>query len=280
MMRLSAPIGAALLACSVPAIAQHEHHAQATDPHAGHVMPAPPPPADHAADRFSDPAEMARARKQMRIDHGGGRFSSVLFDLAEVQVRDGRDGYRWAGEGWFGGDINRLAIKTEGEGSFGRKGGHAEVQALYSRALDAYWNVEAGVRHDFRRGPDRSYATVAIEGLAPYWFEMGGALFLSDKGDVLGRVEASLDQRITQRIILQPRIEANLAAQAVPADRIGAGLSDIELGLRLRYEIRREFAPYVGISHDRKLGRTARYARADGEDPSDTSLVVGIRAWF
>lgn len=271
------------------------------DPHAGHDMsampgpmthgeggtslpagdaPAPTAPEPNYADRVYSPQEMAAARRQLRAEHGGGLFYQVNFDLAEVQIRDGRDGYRWNGEAWFGGDINRLTIKTEGEGDFGRSLGDAEIQALYSRAIGPYFNLQAGVRYDFKPNPSRTYATVGFEGLAPYWFDVEGALFLSDKGDVLARLEGYYDQRITQRLILQPRAELNFAAQDVPENDIGSGLSDAELGLRLRYEIKREFAPYVGVSWERKFGDSGRFARAEGEDVEATSLVVGIRSWF
>ncbi len=274
----------------------------ATDPHAGHAMPgadqaapamemtgtalpagnapAPPPPEDHYADRQFPPEEMADARRQMIFEQGGQAFYQVMFNLAEYQAREGADGFRWDGEGWFGGDINRLVIKSEGSGAFGEGVEDAEIQALYSRAIGPYFNLQAGIRYDFKPNPSRTYATIGFEGLAPYWFEVEGALFLSDKGDVLGRLEGYYDQRITQRLILQPRAELNLAAQDVPENGIGSGLSDIELGLRLRYEIKRQFAPYVGLSWDRKLGDTADFARAAGEDPSSTSFVFGIRTWF
>ena len=242
--------------------------------------PAPAAPEPSYADRIWGRDAMVGSRRMLRSEHGGGTFSQIMFNLAEVQVREGRDGFRWDGEGWFGGDINRLVIKSEGSGSFAEGPDDAEVQALYSRAIGPYFNLQAGLRHDFTPNPSRTYATVGFEGLAPYWFEVEGALFLSNKGDVLGRLEGYYDQRITQRLILQPRAELNLAAQDVPETGIGAGLSDIELGLRLRYEIAREFAPYVGVSWDRKLGDTADFARAAGEDSSSTSVVLGIRAWF
>lgn len=273
------------------------------DPHANHVMPgvddqaapamemsgtalpagnapAPEPPTDYYADRQFPPEEMAEARSEMMFEQGGQPFYQVMFNLAEYQAREGADGFRWDGEGWFGGDINRVVIKTEGSGAFGEDVEDAEVQALYSRAIRPYFNVQAGIRYDFKPDPSRTYATVGFEGLAPYWFEVEGALFLSDKGDVLGRLEGYYDQRITQRLILQPRAEFNLAVQDVPENGVGSGLSDIELGLRLRYEIAREFAPYVGASWDRKVGDTADYARAAGEDTSTTSFVAGIRFWF
>lgn len=269
------------------------------DPHAGHDMsgmagmpgmeppdseigntPAPAPPTDHAADALFGAAQMADSRKILRHENGGMPAYSVIFNLAEYRVQKGADAYRWDGEGWFGGDINRFVVKTEGEGAV--RGGveNAEVQALYSHAIDPWFNLQAGVRHDFRPGPARTYATIGFEGIAPYWFEVEGALFLSDKGDLLGRLEGYYDQRITQKLILQPRVELNFAAQDVPANGIGSGLSDAELGLRLRYEIKREFAPYVGISWESKVGDSARYARIAGDRVQATSLVFGIRAWF
>lgn len=242
--------------------------------------PPPPAPADHYADRFFPAPDMARSRRDMMREQGGRPFGTVLFNLAEFQARRGRDGYRWDGEGWFGGDINRLTIKTEGEGTLREGVDGAEVQALYSRAVGPYFNLQAGVRHDFKPSPTRTYATIGFEGLAPYMFEVEGAAFVSPQGDVLGRLEGYYDQRITQRLILQPRVEINLSAQDMPRQRIGAGLTDAELGLRLRYEITRRFAPYVGVSYEAKTGRTADYARADGQKPTSTSLVAGIRFGF
>ena len=268
----------------------------AVDPHAGHDMagmpgmempaseigdtPAPAPPTDHAADGLFGEAQMADSRAMLRHENGGMPAYSVVFNLAEYRVQKGSNAYRWDGEGWFGGDINRFVVKTEGEGAV--RGGveSGEVQGLYSRAIGPWFNLQAGVRHDFKPGPARNYATIGFEGIAPYWFEVEGALFLSDKGDLLGRLEGYYDQRITQHLILQPRVELNLSAQDVPANGIGSGLSDAELGLRLRYEIKREFAPYIGVSWERKFGDSARFARARGDRVQATSLVVGIRTWF
>lgn len=265
-----------------------------SDPHAGHDMgampassgaeignaPAPAPPEDHAADALFDPAEMARSRDTLRREHGAFSGSMILFDLAEYQARKGGDGYRWEGEAWFGGDIDRFMVKTEGEGTFGKPIEDAELQLLYSRAVAPFWNAHVGVRHDFRSDPSRTYAVVGIEGVAPYWFHLTGQLFLSDKGDFRARAEGSYDQRITQSLILSPRAEFNLSAQDMPAIGVGSGLTDVELGLRLRYELRKEFAPYIGVEWSRKFGDTARYARAAGEDASVTNFVAGIRFWF
>ena len=243
--------------------------------------PAPAPSGDHLADRFWGAKAMATSREDdLRREHGGMTYYQVLFNLAEYQARKGRDGYRWDGEIWVGGDIDRLTIKTEGEGSIGRSLGEAEVQALYSHALDPYWNIQAGVRYDFKPDPSRTYATAAIEGLAPGWFEVEGALFLSDKGDVLGRAEGYYDQRITNYFTLQPRVEANFSAQDVPETGTGSGLTDLEAGLRLRYEGRRELAPYIGVSWERQFGETARFTRARGGDTGGFSFVAGVRTWF
>lgn len=266
------------------------HQAPAADAHAGHDGPAsdgdipagtaPSVPADHAADAFYNSAEMARARAAMLKESGGMAFSQLMLDRLEYRMGKGADGYHWEGEGWIGGDINRFAFKTEGEGAFGGPLERAEVQALYSRAIDPWFNLEAGVRHDIRPDPRRTYAVVGIEGLAPYWFEVSAQAFLSNRGDAHLRLEGSYDQRISQRLILQPAAEINVAAQDVPELGIGSGVSDVELGLRLRYEFAREFAPYVGVNWERKLGDTARFARADGERTSATSLVMGVRFWF
>lgn len=253
--------------------------ASGTDLPAGNA-PAPVTPADHYADRTYPAKAMDRARGELLRDQGGKSFEQVMFNLAELQFRGGHDGYRWDGEGWFGGDINRLVVKSEGEGTFDQGSDNAEVQALYSRAIGPYFNLQGGVRHDFRPTPSRTYATLGVEGLAPYQFETEAALFVSTEGEVLARTEAWYDERLTQRFVLQPRAELNFAAQDVPKDRYGAGLVDAELGLRLRYEIRRKFAPYVGISWERKAGRTAELARAAGEESRTTSFVAGVRAWF
>ena len=242
--------------------------------------PAPAPPTDHYADHLFPEGQMEQSRSHMMHESGAQSFSQVMFNLAEVQIRDGKGGYRWDGEAWFGGDINRLWLKTEGDGAFRGGVDSAEVQALYSRAVGPYFNLQVGARHDFRPTPSRTYATIGFEGLAPYQFEVGAAAFVSEKGDVLGRLEGYYDQRITQRLILQPRIELNLSAQDVPENRIGAGLTNAELGLRLRYELAREFAPYIGVSYDAKTGRTADFARADRKAATSTSFVMGIRFWF
>jgi copper resistance protein B len=267
-----------------------------TDPHAGHDMsamgeavPAPPvapPPPEalsgpaHAADLVYGPEAMADARAIFRDEHGNVITHMVLVDLLETRIRDGKDGYAWSGQAWYGGDINRLWIKTEGEGSFGESPESAEVQALYSRAIDPWFNLQAGVRYDFRPDPERAYLVLGVQGLARYWFEVDGALFVSEKGDLSARFEAEYDQRITQKLILQPRIEFDLAAQDVPELGIGSGLTKAGAGLRLRYEFVPEFAPYVGVEYERAFGDTADFARAAGEKAGGWAFLIGLRSWF
>ncbi|MFD1189407.1 copper resistance protein B [Phenylobacterium conjunctum] len=237
---------------------------------------APPPvPSDHTADRDFDPAAMARARAVLRQEHGGMRYSQVMADSLEV----GDGAYAWEGRAWVGGDLTRAVFKTRGEGAEGERPDTAEVQALWSRAIGPYFDVQAGLRQDLGSGPHRTWALLGTEGLAPYWFDVQGAVFVSDRSEVLARGEGSFDLRITQRLILQPRAELEAAARDSDALGLGAGLTRAEAGLRLRYEVSRRFAPYVGLAWERKLGETASIARAAGEDVGGSRIVVGIRAW-
>ena len=284
----------------MPAPTQSDPHAGHATPaagatadlHAGHDMgaaatvPAAPPPAAafsgpaHAADLVFGPAEMARAREDLREEHGDIKTSKVLIDQAEVKLRDGHDGYAWDAQAWYGGDIDKLWIKTEGEGAFREEVEKAEVQVLWSHAIDPWFDLQLGLRHDLRPDPERTYLVAGVQGLAPYWFEVDAAAFLSNKGDVTARLEAEYDLRLTQKLILQPRVEFDLAAQDVPELGIGSGLSFGEIGARLRYEIRPEFAPYIGVEYERAFGDTADFRRASGEKAGGWSLLVGLRTWF
>jgi copper resistance protein B len=242
--------------------------------------PAPPVPTDHAADAVYGKEASEMGRHHLQQFHGGQKLFQVFNNLTEYQARKGRDGYEWNSQAWYGGDINRLWLKSEGDGTFGKSVDRAEVQALYSHAIDPYFNLQGGVRYDFKPNPSRVYATVGVEGLAPSFFELEGALFLSNKGEVMARAEGYYDQRITQRLILQPRAELNFAAQNSRDIGVGSGLSDAEAGLRLRYDIRREFAPYVGVQYQRAFGATRRYLRMGGKNAGGWELVAGVRTSF
>ena len=191
-------------------------------------------PADHAADRFYDPTAMAAARALLAQEHGGGTYSKVTANLAEYQAGPGGGGYHWQAEAWAGGDINRFVVKSQGEGSRRQGLEAAEVQALYSRATGPYVDLQVGVRQDFRPGPSRTYVTVGLEGLAPYGFDVQGAVFVSSRGEILGRLEGAHDLRLTQRWILQPRAEINVAAQDAPEVRIGSGVSNADLDAQVK----------------------------------------------
>ena len=235
--------------------------------------------APRAADAVWGADAMRPSRDQLAVENGGMSFAWFMADRAEYRARAGGDGYLWDMQGWYGGDIDKLWLKSEGEGSFGAPIEQAEVQALWSHAIAPFFDLQTGVRHDFA-GPARTHLVVGVQGLARYRFEVDAAAFLSTKGELTARIEAELDQRITQRLILQPRAELQLSAQNIPELGIGAGLDTAELGLRLRYEIAREFAPYIGIEQEWRIGRSADFARASGDNPSVTNFVAGIRMWF
>ena len=292
-----------------PQPAQQDSHADhrpvqppvTADPHAGHRMegaaaatdvPLAPPPSQalsgpaHAADAFYGDAQMAEARRQTAAEMGGVRTWKVLFDQLEVGFGEGRETYTWEdAQFWYGGDIDKLWIKSQGEGTFGEGLESVEVQALWSRAITPFFDLQTGIRYDFRPDPERAYLVLGVQGLAPYWFEVDAALFLSHKGDVSGRLEVEYDQRITQRLILQPRLEVDFALQDVPEIGLGAGLSTAEVGARLRYEFYPEagpavIAPYLGVQYERAFGDTADFRRAAGDEVGGWSLRVGLRTWF
>lgn len=277
------------------------------DPHAGHDMSTmnmgPPdvptsadnpgrPPEDplpaaalsgptHAADLVFGVEAMAAARRTLVRENGDVRATAIIIDRLEAGFGDEDETWLWDVQGWSGGDINRFWWKSEGEGDFNDGLEEAELQALYSRAVTPFWDVQAGVRQDFRPdGEDTTHLVLGLQGLAPYWWEVDAAAFLSTEGDLTARVEAEYDQRITQRLILQPRLEIDASASDIPELEIGSGLSSVEAGLRLRYEFRKEFAPYVGVEWSRSFGDTADYIEARGGEVDDTRLVVGLKAWF
>lgn len=186
----------------------------------------------------------------------------VMIDRLDTRFQDGRDQYLWDTQGWYGGDINKLWLKVEGEVEFREKIEKVEAQALWSRAITPWFDLQAGLRYDFRPKPDRGYLVFGTQGLAPHFFAVDAAAFVSEKADISARLEVEYGLLITQHLILQPRGEVNVAVQQVRKLGIGRGFNDVELGVRLRYEFAREFAPYIGVEWERKLGRTAGKAKA------------------
>lgn len=254
-------------------------NAAATSPKKGASAAALSGP-EHAADAVWGAEAMGLIRRSVYAEHGSMKTGRLLIDRLEYAAQDGRNGYSWEGEGWYGGDYDRLWTKFRGEWTVGEAAESIEVQALWGHALDPWFNLQVGFRYDIRPKPDRAHLALGVQGLAPYLFEVDAALFLSDRGDLTARIEAEYDQRITNRLILQPGVEINIAAQDVRSIGIGAGLSSVEGGLRLRYEIVPEFAPYVGFEYERSVGTTASFARARGEDVGGARFMVGLRAWF
>ena len=205
-------------------------------------------------------------------------FYHALLD--EFEGRFGRDSsFRWEGEAWAGTDVNRFYLRSEGEVTRGSiEDGQQEL--LYARPISTYFNLQAGIRYDLDSRPGRGWAALGVEGLAPQFFHVAATGYVSDERHLAAKLEGTYDLRITQTLILQPQAEMNLYSKADRARQIGSGFSDIDLGLRLRYEVSRKFAPYVGVVYERKFGGTADFARTAGERPSDLRFTVGVRAWL
>lgn len=203
----------------------------------------------------------------------------VMIDKLELRDTDGPNPLVLDADAWIGYDLNKFWFKTELERVDG-KTEEAEVQFLYSRAITPFWDFQAGWRHDIKPKPTRDYLALGFKGLSPYQFDLDAGLFIGESGQVNARLDAEYEYMLTQKLILSPELEVNLYSQDDAQTGIGSGLSDMELGLRLRYEIRREFAPYIGVNWTKKFGQTADFAKADGEDTSDVQFVAGIRIWF
>lgn len=213
----------------------------------------------------------------------------TLVDVVEYRPRtrgeENTSDYRWDVEGWYGGDYNRIWYKSEGQQDTAFKADYdIDFQLLYGRFVQKYYDVQIGGRMEtqsFRgRNVTRGFGVLGLQGLVPYNYEFESALFVDQNGAVSTRLSFTKDVLLTQRLILQGRVETNLAVQRVEEFTTGSGLNNLEFGLRLRYEIRREFAPYIGISLDKSFGETATLVRQEGGDPSQIRFVAGLRMWF
>lgn len=249
---------------------------------AGFHEAAPGPPAGKAIRKYADDTG-PEARKNFGVQpvHDNQRFAVFQADRFEYQAIEGEDLMVWDVLTWMGSDYNKLYLKSEGSWLVdAEEFEEVEVELLYGRNIASFWDLQVGVRHDFEPNPERTFAAIGVQGLAPYWFEVDATAYVSEDGDVSAGLEAEYDLLLTQRLIVQPRIETAFAVQEVEEYGVGQGFNDITLGLRLRYEIRREFAPYIGVSWKRKLGETADLAEKEGEDTDATAFVAGIRFWF
>lgn len=252
-----------------PAAEDHTAHmAQASD------TPKEPIPPLTDADRAAafPPALEGHAVHDNAINY------MVLFDQFEWQGR-GEGGLSWDNQTWIGGDINRVWIRAEGEAEDGDIE-NSFVDVLWGRSITRWWDFVAGVRRDFAPGPDQTWVGAGIQGLAPYWFEIEATGYVGQGGRTHARFEAEYDLLLTNRLILQPLVEAEFYGKSDELRGLGAGLTTFEGGIRLRYEFRREIAPYVGITWDRKMFGTADLARAQGQEVAATRVAFGLRTWF
>lgn len=206
-------------------------------------------------------------------------FGTFLADRLEA-VRTDDDSFTvYDVLAWYGRDYDRLWFKGDGEVN-GGKLEDARTELLWGHAIAAYWDAQLGVRYDGGEGPNRGWLAFGVQGLAPYWFEVEATAYVGEEGRTALRLEAEYELLITQRLILQPRLEASAYGRRDAERERGTGLSTLEAGVRLRYEIRRELAPYVGVDRVARYGGTADLARAAGEDDEETRVVAGVRFWF
>ncbi|HEY4145109.1 copper resistance protein B [Pinirhizobacter sp.] len=232
----------------------------------GHVAPAPP---------STYPTHAGMGEMDM---HGTPFNVLTRVDELERGFGSGAAATSFNAGGWVGGDLDRFAWRAEGEHDHGM--GQASIEAFFSHAVAAFWDIQAGVRQDVGHGASRSWAAFGVQGLAPYWFDLEATAYVGRGGRTAVRVEARYDVLFTQRLVLTPKVELNAYGKDDPSQDIGSGLSDVEAGLRLRYEFTRRFAPYLGLDWQRRMGNTASMVRAQGQDAGQWRWVAGLRLWF
>jgi copper resistance protein B len=283
-----------ILAATGPALAQ-------ADPHAGHQQERPALATSSAlATEATDedvtveggqdlPAFIPRLTDEDRSAafpdveghsmRGNALNYFVLLDQLEWQGSEGADRVSVDSRGWIGGDRDRLWFRAEGDGD-GSRAGEAHAHFLYGRHFSRWWDVVAGVRQDFRPGTAQAWAAFGVQGLAPYWVEIEATAYVGASGRTQARVEVEYELLLTNRLVLQPLVEMEISGKSDPERGVGAGLSTTDAGFRVRYEWRREFAPYAGVTWSQKRGGTASFAEAAGEDSGGARFVTGLRLWF
>jgi len=242
-----------------------------TSSEAAHVRPDPP---QHPMGDTPYPQMAAMMQMNDRA-----RTGSLLFDQLEWRNTAEGNAAVWEAEGWYGSDNNKVWLRSQGERVGGRTQ-NARADLLWDHTFARWWSVQAGGRQDFGAGPGRTWAAIGVQGLAPYWFNTEATFYVSGEGRTAARLRTEYELLFTQRLILQPEAEANLYGKSDPARQLGSGLSDLEIGLRLRYEVRREFAPYIGVVWARQFGGTADRVRQSGGSSSDVQFLTGLRVWF
>jgi len=244
---------------------------------------AGPPPASEPREPIPTPNEADRVAAFPALSHHMRHAPAVnsyllINRLEAVEVEHG-SAQAWEAQGWVGTDTDRLWLRSEGEREHGRTES-ADLEALYGRAISPWWDLVAGLKHDFAPAGSQTWAAIGVQGLSPYKFEVAATAYLGESGRTALNLEAEYELLLTNRLILQPLVEIDLSGRDDPRRGIGSGLSSVEAGLRLRYEISRRFAPYVGVTWERAFGGTADYRRDAGESVEDTRLVAGLRLWF
>lgn len=278
-----------LLALSATARAQdhsqHQMPTPVTQEHAQHQT-KPKQPATTSEQPRTPIPELTEADRVAAFpetgshpDHGNSVHQYVSLDRLETWNADHGRGLAWKGQGWIGTDLNKLRFRSEGERVDGRTE-HADVEVLYGRSVARWWDVVAGVRHDFNPGASQDFIAFGVMGVAPYKFEVEATVYIGQSGQTAARLEAEYDTMLTNRLILQWQAEAEFHGQEDAGRGTGSGLNRVEGGLRLRYEFTRQFAPYIGVAWEHAYGDTADFRRSEGIDVEDTRFVMGLRLWF
>ncbi len=230
-----------------------------------------------------DPAIYAEGTKNAHLGghamHDDALFGRVIINNLEIARGDGETGQNIDAEAWYGGDYNKLWLKAEGA----RRGGKLDemrTEVLWDRTFATFWSSQLGLRHDTGSGPPRDWLAFGVRGLAPYWFDTEVTGYWRSGGQFAARAEVKYEVLFTPRLILQPELSTDLHSRSDRERGIGSGISNLELGLRLRYEIRRQFAPYIGLTWSNKFGETADFARERGERRKTVQAVAGVRIWF
>jgi len=207
------------------------------------------------------------------------KLGGVLIDRLERSYGENSNSTAYDAQAWYGSTYNRLVVKAEGDVSKG-KVQEARTELLWGHAIATFWDTQLGVRVDNGVGPDRGWLAFGVQGLAPYWFEVDATAYVGDQGRTAFKLGAEYELLLTQKLILQPRVELKVYGKSDTERRLGSGLAESQAGLRVRYEFTRQFAPYIGIERTSKYGQTAKLAREEGEKDGETRWVAGVRFWF
>ncbi len=284
---LTAPLVALLLTTSGGRAADYTIHPEDRDLTAPlpdgiyHSPPLPPPEGEPIRKYAEDGPGTGPENFGVSVIHDNRLKYYFRADRLEYRWNnDGDEKALWDVQGWIGGDYNKLWLESEGEWKRDKGVEAAQLEVFYARSIATFWDLRFGLRQDFEPKPERTFGVLSLQGLAPYFFETEFNIYVDDEARVSFNLEVEFDIRLSQRWVLQPRFETDLAVQEAREYDIGTGFTNVELGVRLRYEISRKFAPYIGVSWESAVGETANIIKSKGGDPGSTSFVAGIHFWF